>query len=66
MQPSVKNWIQQMEELKDRAHALPEGSERDLFLKQADQLDHAIEMTNLAVKKSRKHRSSTRTAAGDE
>lgn len=57
MQATVKNWIQQAGKLRDRALAIPEGSERDLLLKQADQLDQAIEMTNLlSVKESRKYR----------
>jgi hypothetical protein len=50
-----------MEENDVRAHAPPAGSDRDLFLKQGDQLDQSIQMTNLfSVNASWKHRSSYR------
>lgn len=57
MQSTMKNWIEQARMLRGQADDLPVGPEREELLRQAYQLDQAIEMTNLlSVKGSRKYR----------
>lgn len=52
MQSTVDTWTEQSRQLRQRAVALPFGEERDRLIAQADQLDTAIDMTNmLAVRR---------------
>jgi hypothetical protein len=52
MSTSANDWAEQAADLRLRAEALPPGEERDQLLARADQLDTAIDMTNmLSVRK---------------
>jgi len=47
MNSSATTWAEQAADLRQRAEALPPGEERDQLLGKADQLDTAVDMTNM-------------------
>jgi hypothetical protein len=57
MEKSAKTWTEQASKLRETARGLEAGKERDELLNRADQLDAAIEMTELlSVRVPRKYR----------